>query len=225
MLGSSCVLLHCLCSSCVSATAAHESQCPTILRHVPCCSGHGSGGGGGSFGSRGGFGTPDLRRDLNDYSAVAGPTYGEQLTLFFEAVPLMGSGGGGVLWASLCFCGLTARCQGGGPGHPSESTCPTQRGGHGGGSIQIAARLVQNAVWDMMQSGSVGGRDPLCRAPSPPMARTVLQTRPHATGLTTIPKVCSLRLHACMHLHSRKWDSWRRGRRERRSDPDPHHVT
>ncbi|EDQ85185.1 uncharacterized protein MONBRDRAFT_29468 [Monosiga brevicollis MX1] len=87
---------------------------------------HGSGGGGGSFAVAGQLGTPDVQRNINDKSAVAGKTYGVESGPFWSR-PVMGSGGGA-----------------GGPGHPSTSACAPKPGGHGGGAIQIAAQQIQN---------------------------------------------------------------------------------
>ena len=57
----------------------------------PCC--HGSGGGGGSFGSRGGLGTPDSSRDGGDRRAQGGPTVAWK-GRFYTPQEAMGSGGG-----------------------------------------------------------------------------------------------------------------------------------
>lgn len=90
---------------------------------------HGSGGGGGSFATRGTVGIPDRRRQTryNEYSATPGNIYNPD-TLYFSLDPKMGSGGGA-----------------GGLGHRNAVPLGAPgSGGAGGGAIQIAAQRIIN---------------------------------------------------------------------------------
>eukprot|EP00040_Diaphanoeca_grandis_P002512 m.21976 g.21976 ORF g.21976 m.21976 type:complete len:941 (-) comp13634_c0_seq1:213-3035(-) len=104
-------------------------------------SAHGAGGGGGSFRTKGTMGTPDRMRQLqySEFSAVAGSVYKTD-SLYWEASPKMGSGGGA-----------------GGQGHPgSKPGAAPGAGGRGGGVIQIAAGTINN-LGEMRANGQGGG--------------------------------------------------------------------